>query len=386
MTPTAPPIRLNLGCGSNWMSEEIINIDCRNLLPPEDKTYLRADIADLSDMFKDGAATEVWAYDVLEHFPQVQGNAILDEWVRLLALGGILHVKCPDLEALARFILNPIVKVVGPWEASLGWKVGDRWPDRNIAHQVYGGQEYSENFHRAGYTIALLRGMLEARGMEILEAGYEGTSNLLITARKTTQGRRFDGVKRIDNLDAAMQPYYSPKDAYAKQADHPGHSGNYYEWYYSYAQALRPRTILEIGCLYGYSSIAMIMGHPAIERLHLFDSGAYGVPVTEAVENIKRIYTGRITAQGRNTQQLADLGLPAAMDLIHVDGDHTPKGLAHDLELVLPALAPKGLIVVDDVSNVPELRGVCMDFAADRGLVGQFIPTFRGHLLLARKD
>lgn len=179
-----PPLRLNLGCGGDWMADAVINIDCRNLIPPGDETWLRADVSDLSDMFEDGAIVEIWAYDVLEHFPQSQGGAVLDEWVRLLAVGGILHLKCPDLEALARFILNPFVKEVGPWETSLGWKVGDRWPDRQIAFQVYGGQDYPENFHKAGYTIAMLREMLEARGMEILEAGYEGTSNLIMTARK----------------------------------------------------------------------------------------------------------------------------------------------------------------------------------------------------------
>jgi predicted O-methyltransferase YrrM len=383
---TPPPIRLNLGSGGDWMGNGIINIDSRNLVPPDDVTYLRADVSDLSDMFKDGAALEIWVNDVLEHFPQAQADAVLDEWIRLLAVGGTLHLKCPDLEALARFILNPIVKVVGPFETEHGWKVGDRWGPRQVALQVYGGQEYPENFHRAGYTIAMLRGMLEARGMEILESGYEGTSNLVITARKTPRGRRFDGAKRIENLRAEIEPYFSPKDAYATQADHPGRSSNYYEWYYSYAQALTPKTVLEIGCLYGYSSIAMVMGHPQIERLYLFDCGAYGVPVTEAVANIQRLFKGTIVPSAQNTQDFPMLSLPEQIDLIHVDGDHSARGLLHDLALVLPCLAPKGLIVVDDVTNVPELRGACMDFAAAHGLIGQFIPTFRGHILLSRPD
>lgn len=381
-----PPIRLNLGCGGDWMGNDVINVDCRNLIPPGDETFLRADVSDLSDMFQDGAAVEIWASDVLEHFPQAQGGAVLDEWVRLLAVGGTLHVKCPDLEALARFILNPVVAKIGPFETLRGWKLGDRWPAKQVGFQVYGGQDYPENFHRAGYTIAMLQAMLEARGMEVLESGYEGTSNLIMTARKTTRGQRFDGIKRVENLDREMQSYYSPKDDYAKKPEHPGHSGNYYEWYYSYTQALRPRTVLEIGCLYGYSSIAMVMGHPAIERLYLFDCGAYGVPLTEGVENIKRIFKGAIIPAAKNTQEVTDLALPEPIDLIHVDGDHSAKGLAHDLSLVLPCLAPNGLIVVDDVTNCPELRGVCMEFAETCGLVGKYLPTFRGHVLLARPD
>jgi predicted O-methyltransferase YrrM len=381
-----PAIRLNLGVGDDWMGNDIINIDSRVLIPPADCTYLRADIADLSDMFADGAAVEIWAHDVLEHFPQAKGGAVLDEWVRLLAPGGILHLKTPALDALARFILNPFVTTVGPWEKSLGWKVGDRWPDRQIALQVYGGQDYPDNFHRAGYTIALLQDMLEARGLEIVSSGYEGTSNLTVTARKTARGARFDGIKRVENLDRQMMPYYSPKDDYAQKADHPGHSGNYYEWYYSYTQALKPQTVLEIGCLYGYSSIAMVMGHPAIQRLYLFDCGAYGVPLAVGVANIARLFRGTIIGAAKNTQELTALDLPELIDLIHVDGDHSARGLLHDLALVLPCLAPRGVIVVDDVTNCPELRGACADFAAAQGLVSQFIPTYRGHVLLSRPD
>ncbi len=162
----ADGLGLNLGCGTDWMDSGVVNIDCRNLLPPGGVTFLRANVADLSDMFADGCAVEIWAKDVLEHFPQAAAGKVLDEWVRLLAPGGILHLKTPDLLALAQFILHGKEK------------------DEVKAYRVYGGQTYPENFHRAGFTIPMLHSLLEARGLEILEAkGQEGT-NLVITARK----------------------------------------------------------------------------------------------------------------------------------------------------------------------------------------------------------
>lgn len=382
-----PPIRLNLACGADWMDEEVINVDCRNLIPPGGQTFLRADISDLSDMFQDGAAVEIWAHDVLEHFPMRQVNAVLDEWTRLLAPGGLLHIQTPDMLAMAEFILHGNAHY------------GPNPSDEIKAYRLYGAQDYPENFHKAGFTSDSLSRKLRARGLEILEARppCEGPGNGIdarlrtdshcrITGRKLTNPFRFDGIKRVENLDPAMQPYYSAKDAFAAQTDHPGHSRNYYEWYYSYAQALRPATILEIGCFYGYSSIAMAMGHPALARLYLFDCGAYGVPLAEGVRNISRIFTGTILPEAVDTQTLTTLSLPESIDLIHVDGDHTAKGLAHDLSLVLPCLAAKGVIVVDDVTSVPELRGVCLDFAASHGLVAQYIPTFRGHVLLTIPD
>lgn len=161
-----PEIRINLGCGNDWMNSGIVNVDCRNLIPPDGQTFLRADVADLRDMFQAGAAAEIWAKDVLEHFPQRQAGALLDEWIRLLAPGGLLHIKTPDLLALAEFILH------------------GRERDEVKAYRVYGGQDYPENFHRAGFTVPILRTMLESRGMEIIEAKpHEGT-NLYITARK----------------------------------------------------------------------------------------------------------------------------------------------------------------------------------------------------------
>lgn len=161
-----PVLTLNLGCGTDWMGGGVVNVDCRNLLPPEEVTFLRADIADLSDMFADGCAAEIWAKDVLEHFPQAMAGTLLDEWIRLLAPGGVLHLKTPDLYALATFILR------------------GRETDEVKAYRVYGGQTYAENFHRAGFSIPMLRALLEARGLEVLEArAHEGT-NLVIDARK----------------------------------------------------------------------------------------------------------------------------------------------------------------------------------------------------------
>jgi predicted SAM-dependent methyltransferase len=144
----------------------VVNLDARNLIPPDGITFLRSDIADLSELFADGCAAEVWAQDVLEHFPQAQAGTVLAEWIRLLAPGGLLHLKTPDLIALAEFILR------------------GREGDEVKAFRVYGGQTYPENFHRAGFTIPMLTALLEARGMAVIEAKrYEGT-NLLITARK----------------------------------------------------------------------------------------------------------------------------------------------------------------------------------------------------------
>jgi predicted SAM-dependent methyltransferase len=58
--------------------------------------------ADLS-RFETGTFTDVYASHVLEHFDyKDELPATLNEWHRVLVLGGTLHVSVPDLDILAR--------------------------------------------------------------------------------------------------------------------------------------------------------------------------------------------------------------------------------------------------------------------------------------------
>ncbi len=163
-----PPLKLNLGCGIDFLPRGVINVDCRNLIPPDGAIFLRADVADLADYFEDGCADEVWAHDVLEHFPQETAKAVLAGWVRLLAPGGLLHLRTPDLEALGHFLLQ---KNVDSEERAL---------------RVYGGQTYAENFHKAGFTIPYLTALLSGMGMDVTHATSDprAHTNLDLCARK----------------------------------------------------------------------------------------------------------------------------------------------------------------------------------------------------------
>jgi len=45
--------------------------------------------------------------------------------------------------------------------------------------------------------------------------------------------------------------------------------------------------------------------------------------------------------------------VPPTFDLIHVDGDHTFEGCMHDMKICWPAVAPGGVMVVDDATYLP---------------------------------
>jgi predicted SAM-dependent methyltransferase len=147
-------LRINLGCGEDWKGDGVINFDWRNLTPPPGIIFLRGDVINVEDYFEWESAEEVWALEILEHFGQHETRRLLDDWIRLLKPGGILHLETPDLEALARFILQTGKDPV--------------WSDEQLGKHVYGVGDYPGGYHKMGFTRKYLRQLLEERGMTVL--------------------------------------------------------------------------------------------------------------------------------------------------------------------------------------------------------------------------
>lgn len=102
MNVTIAPLRLNLGSGTDWMGDRVVNIDRRNLVPPDGVRFLRANVADLSGMFEAGSCAEIWARDTLESLSSVRLPSVIQGWARLLRAGGILHLRTRELFPLGQ--------------------------------------------------------------------------------------------------------------------------------------------------------------------------------------------------------------------------------------------------------------------------------------------
>jgi predicted SAM-dependent methyltransferase len=89
-------LRLNLGAGDD-RREGYLNVDLR--LETAD---LVADVRALP--FAAGAADELLAHDVLEHFWRDAVPALLGEWKRVLRTGGLLRLRVPNLPVLAALL------------------------------------------------------------------------------------------------------------------------------------------------------------------------------------------------------------------------------------------------------------------------------------------
>lgn len=174
--------RLNIGAGRDIRPKEDgwINADIRHL-PGIDVVFdatkefpFYLDLHRAEALFRGllwGAFSEVMAFDLVEHLPFGKIPFFLSECFRVLAPGGILHLRLPDLPKIMR-------KAVGgslPWEEAVRLVYGDQTEE---AGGAFGA-------HRHGYTVATISKLLLDAGFAPVEVDVHPTEfNLYVTARR----------------------------------------------------------------------------------------------------------------------------------------------------------------------------------------------------------
>ncbi len=158
-------VALNIGSGDDRRAG-YVNLDLRREV---------ADVvADASRLpFPDGAAREVLARDVLEHLSTWQVPAVLAEWWRVLAPGGRLVLRVPNLELLAR------------------WLVEDHHT-AEVVRSIYGGHRFGPegawDARHSGWTPGLLTRLLAHSGFRVL--ANDGGANMAVVAERTASSIR----------------------------------------------------------------------------------------------------------------------------------------------------------------------------------------------------
>jgi len=166
----------------------------------------------------------------------------------------------------------------------------------------------------------------------------------------------------------------------------------YYAVKYSIAKMCQPTSVIEIGVRAGYSAWAFMMACRPGVPYYGFDAengthGGRGGPWTwwarkllEGMDVPHRIYAPF------NTQEVDRL--PEKADFYHVDGDHTERGVYHDLEICFGDLPIGGHILIDDYdySEAKDVRiGVNRWLKAYDGFIHwRYLPSLRGEILIQR--
>ena len=140
---------LDIGCGESKKGD--IGLDLRRL----DAVDIVADARNLP--FRDESFDSVYSSDTIEHFSHREVGNVVVEWVRVLKKGGMIEIGTCDLRARAfLFFLFPTLKNV---------------------EDIYGGQDYSGNYHKNGFSFGLLRSLLGSCGIKDTKRiidGYKG--------------------------------------------------------------------------------------------------------------------------------------------------------------------------------------------------------------------
>ncbi|MBM4053781.1 MAG: glycosyltransferase [Planctomycetes bacterium] len=158
-------VRLNIGCGTD-IKNGYINIDCREI----SGVNVRADVSHIP--FKNMSVAEIVANDILEHFPRNKTQEVLKNWINLLRPEGMLKIQCPDIRTLAyAFVTNQI-------------------PANEFSRRIYGGQDYADNFHHAGFDVPEMKRILNELGMWPKKVSVSNGNFTIVASRKTAMIRK----------------------------------------------------------------------------------------------------------------------------------------------------------------------------------------------------
>ena len=133
------PLRLNLG-GRGTKIDGFLTVD----LSTEHDVDVRSDVSDLS-AFKDGSVETIYASHILEHFPHVRTQYVLEEWFRVLKKGGSLFVSVPDFDRAIELYTK-------------------RGLTDYLVNLLYGDQGYPLAYHYAPFTAGRMFSLLNKAG------------------------------------------------------------------------------------------------------------------------------------------------------------------------------------------------------------------------------
>lgn len=146
-------MKLNLGCGDNLL-EGYTNVDLY-----DEKADVRADITELP--FSNDSADRIVAYQVIEHLPYNKTQQFFEEIYRVLKSAGEAIIETPDIEVVARKILEE--GLTDQWMFNL---VGEYYRPQD--KERYSDWEHNLNsIHRNPFTYERMARFAEAVGFSI---------------------------------------------------------------------------------------------------------------------------------------------------------------------------------------------------------------------------
>ncbi len=166
-------MKLNLGCGKD-IKKGYLNLDF-NFHRGVD---IVCDVKSLP--FPDESAEEIYASDIIEHFPWRETKGVLKEWWRVLKHQGKLWMRTPNLEGLLKLYQ----------ERPKGWRRegGKKAGVDPVVERIFGGQDYKGNYHFVIFDRVSIKRVMRECGFKVTEATNDGSdvSNMCVIAERTS--------------------------------------------------------------------------------------------------------------------------------------------------------------------------------------------------------
>ena len=123
----------------------------------------------------DGCADELHAMHIIEHFYRYDVDAVVEEWRRLLRVGGLLVLELPNLEAACRNLIQSGMS------------------DRDVMFPLYGDAGWKSPYmvHRYGYTPTTITQLLSDHGFTKIQILPPQTHK-----RRVHRDMRVEAIKR----------------------------------------------------------------------------------------------------------------------------------------------------------------------------------------------
>ena len=153
-----------------------------------------------------------------------------------------------------------------------------------------------------------------------------------------------------------------------------------------------PKRLFEIGVRAGYSAWTFLQACPNAAYIgYDANNGTHGGKGGEDgsffrwTKKILKPYNYQLIEL--DTQTIDDLGFENVGDFFHIDGDHTTKGVMHDLDLAYKVINETGLMLIDDIAYLKEVNIGVTNWLEimNNKVTAKFIPSLRGEMLIRKR-
>ncbi len=170
-------VKLHLGCGTkHW--EGWVNIDAVKSCQPDLVHDLRNPLP-----YEDCTADIIVAEDLLEHFDKYMRYILLEDWARVLKIGGIIRLQVPNFKKILhryfKFGFNNFVDFI-------------------FGENMWGSEVYNGHFgnHKFGYSAKTLQQFIWLFGIKTISIKNKGL-NLYLEGKKIRHVSR----EEIDSIE-----------------------------------------------------------------------------------------------------------------------------------------------------------------------------------------